>query len=193
MKDKKNKSSIYVFPKIYYKLIEEGLDKDIVNFIFDTYLTDENDKFTIVINKVNMIDGRELPSETFNSLISCKSIDDKYFEISPELITVKLKDVISDNSLIQSFTSGTYSSILEEDKSDILDFNFNNCSIEQYIKIGYILFRNKNYKDYLAEQYDISPDDFPENSELDSIIKLEEEMYDSDKEEEIKKSYSKVQ
>lgn len=192
MKLNKNKSSIYVFPKIYDTLRKEGVNKNIMNHIYDTYLSDSEENFVIIINKTNTITNKKIGKKVLDSLYACDSIM-KTDDISDELVVVKVKIDKDIDTLVEKFVKGEYSLIEDSIKSEILDFNFDHCSINQYIKIGYVLFKNKNYRKFLAEELNVPLKDIPEDSELDSKINLSEELYDSSAAEEIEKSYTEIQ
>lgn len=194
MKEMKNKSSVYIFPIIFYKLLEEGTDENIINHIHDTYLTDENDNFIIILDRINSVNGSELEEEQIGLLLNSSIVAERdYEELDDNLISIKIRKYEGIEDLIFKFTEGLYSTFDNNHITSILDFSFNYCTINFFIKVGYVLFKNAQYREFLAEEYGMDLKDFPEDSELDDIVNLTEEFYDRATEEKIKESYSEIQ
>lgn len=193
MKSMKNKSSIYVFPKIYYRLLEEGCDSDVVKFIFETYLSDKDDKFVLIIDKINRHTQEKITDKVLDSLMSCESVNGQNVDkIGDNFLVIKVNKHEESKDLINKFTLGKYSEFSAIDKADILDFNFDNCSLQYYIKVGYVLHKSAEYREFLSKEYGMDLKDFPEDAELDDLVNINNELYDDKTREKIEESNSEI-
>lgn len=193
MKELKNKSSVYIFPTIFYRLLEEGMEENIINHIHDTYLSSKNDSFVLVLDRRNVVNHTNIEEQSIANLLNCKSILNKdYEEIDDRLFSIEINRGDELDELVKLFVEGKYSQFDDSDIRSILDFSFNYCTINFYIKVGYVLFKSKEYRKFLADEYNMDLKDFPEDQELDDIVNINDELYDNNAKEALKSSYPKV-
>lgn len=170
-----NKSTKYIYPSIFYKLLDEGINAKIANLTKNTYLYDENKKFVIILEVKNSYS--EITDEDIESFKKSESIDSYEINAIDHSIILKVSIPESMTKLIDSFLTGNYSKFEENDKTNILDYSFTYREIEEYIRIGYIIYKNPILRKMMAKEYNISVEDIPKDSELDSKIDIGNEIY----------------
>lgn len=165
-----NKSYYYVFPTIFYKLIDDGVEYNLINFVQNTYLTNNNGNFIIKLN--NLGDELDKIVEQISKseiIVSTTKTEENYIiEISVEWI----EDLISD------YVNGLYSKINPKYFTDIIEFSYNYADVENYQKIGFILYKDEILKKAIAKKLEINVEEMGD-LELDSKCDIKEETYDA--------------
>lgn len=167
----KNKSFYYVLPVFFYDLIDDGISLELGKYIKNSYLYSRNGNFVMVLNTIDSNTNENIPGNLIESLSNSKKVhnvtivgSDLMVEFKPDL----------NNDLIEVFKNGRYSDIDKKYMSSILDFMYNYEEIDNYIKIGYVIYKNDKLKEAISRSLEIPVSEL-ENLELESKINIEEE------------------
>jgi hypothetical protein len=178
MSKKKNASCTYFFPLILNKITTKKGQLGIMNHLVNTYLfTDDNNMFTIILNKRDFLKGKVINNDLTQTIIDSK-IDKKISEKTNEvIISFKIPEDLDKTR--EKFINGDFSKIEEDHKCQILEFIFQygDDELKTYKKVSGILNKDKKLRDEIFKKLDIKDSDIPENIELRSKINIKEETY----------------
>lgn len=160
----KNKSFYYVLPVFFYKLIDkEKISTEIADKIINSFLIDNNGNFVIEFNKDV---EKYFVGKNFNIKINKDSL---FLFINND-----------EEDLINTFINGEYSKINTKYITNILDFAYNHLTIEDYARIGYVIFKNESFISYKSKELGVE-ESILKTVELDSKANLEDETWSDEK------------
>jgi len=175
----KNKSYDYIFPIIFYRMLQKGCSGNLMYYIDNTYLSDKKGRFVITLNNKSYINNSEISEEILDSLFDCTDIIDNIeFKENKIILFINISDDIKE--AINAFVLGAYSKIPEKFKKEILDFTFKYIGgdeIHVYERIGGVLYQYDSLRKQIMKELELSENELPKGSELDSRVKINAETY----------------
>jgi len=147
----------------------------VISFLNNTYITDGDKNFVISLKKIDKYLKKEMTEDIRLSITNCKSVLSVIDKDDTILIKVLFPEEL--NNLKELFLDSKYSEFSEDNKTDILDYHFTYSELNDYIKIGYILYKNEILKNVMAKELQIKSSEIPRDMELDSLVNIENETY----------------